>query len=229
MQAGNKSMKKRTLDTKGFTLLEILVAMAVFGVVVGAVYSAYYTQQRSYEAQTEVSFMNQNLRAAILLMERELRMAGCDPTQGANAGFTTASSNTVAFTMDIRGDSAGSDPDGDTLDSGEAITYALGDPDGDGDTDLTRNNVMIAENIDALDFVYLDEDGNVITNPASNISSIRSIQISLVARTGKADRAYVNTDSYSNQQGTTILAAQNDNFRRRLLTAEIRCRNMGLK
>ncbi len=209
----------------GFTLLEILVAMAVFGIVIGAVYSAYYTQQRSYEVQKEISFMEQNLRAAILLMEREIRMAGCDPTEQAGAGITTAGATTMAFTMDIRGDTAGSDPDGDTTDTGEAVTYTLSDIDGDGDTDLVRNNVMLAENIDALNFVYLDEDGTV----TSTASEVRSVQISIVARAGNPDREYVNSDSYTNQQGDTILSAQNDHFRRRLLTAEVRCRNMGLE
>ena len=34
--------------------------------------------------------------------------------------------------------------------------------------------------------------------------------------------------SYTNQQGTEILAAQNDEFRRMRLTSEIKVRNMGL-
>jgi len=218
-------MKTSEGREQGFTLLELLVAMAVFGIVIGAVYSTYYTQQRSYVVQTEISHMEQNLRAAILLMAREIRMAGCDPTDEAGAGITTALANTMAFTMDIRGNTAGSNPDGKTNDSNEAVTYTLSDIDGDGDTDLVRNNVMLAENIDALNFVYLDENGAVTNNTAD----IRSVQISIVARTGKPDRGYVNANSYTNQQGEVILGAQNDNYRRRLLTAEVRCRNMGLE
>ena len=86
-------------------------------------------------------------------------------------------------------------------------------------------NQPVAENIDALDFVYLDENAEV----TGKLSEVRSVQISLVARTGRGDQGYINRNSYRNQQGTEILAAQNDNFRRKLLTVEVRCRNLGLE
>jgi hypothetical protein len=188
-------------------------------------------------AQEQIAAMQQNLRVAMYRMEREIRMAGCDPTRNANAGITAANANSVSFTEDIRGDAEGSDPDGDTNDPNEAITYSLDDNDGDGDNDLERNGNLIAENIDALDFVYLDgasppnvldDDGS--GNVVASIPLIRSIQVTLVARTGRGDLAYTNTKAYYNQQDLVnpILPAQNDNVRRRLLTAQIRCRNLGL-
>ena len=58
----------------------------------------------------------------------------------------------------------------------ESITYSLFDCDGDGDLDLRRQDPtvvpvnaavpveqMVAENVEALDFVYLDEDESVAT------------------------------------------------------------------
>ena len=119
--------------------------------------------------------------------------------------------------------------DGDLDDSDENVTYSLYDSGSDGDTDIGRkvgagNNQPVAENIDALNFVYLDEDNNVTTNA----DNVRSIQISIVARTQRDDEGYVDSTVYRNKQNTVILAAPNDNFRRRLLTTTVKCRNIGL-
>ena len=240
----NKQIGKR-LKEQGFTLVEIMVAMAISGIVMSGIYTVYYSQQKSYMAQEQVVAMQQNLRAAMFYMEREIRRAGCDPTQDANAGIQDigwdADENrytSIRFTLDIHdgvdNDGDGSvdesdeegNVDGDTDDTNEDITYSLADNDGDGDSDLERNGDLIAENIDVLDFVYLDDDSP--PKVTANIDEIRSVQITIVSRTGRAAPGYTDTASYANQQGTVILAAQNDNFRRRRLTTSIRCRNLGL-
>jgi len=204
----------------GFTLTELLVAMGISGIVMASTYSVYHSHQKSYVAQEQVVAMQQNLRAAMYYMEREIRMAGYDPTQSAAAGIATADGNSIRVTLDIT-------EDGDTGDADEDITYCLSDSDGDGDNDLERNGNLIAENIDALDFVYLDEDGTVLATPVANLEDIRSVQITLVAKTGRGDPGYTNTAAYANQQGTEILPAQNDSFRSKRLTAQVKCRNLG--
>ncbi|RLB42459.1 MAG: hypothetical protein DRH12_05705 [Deltaproteobacteria bacterium] len=210
-------MKLKRLDRQGFTLPELLIALVVFAAVVAAIYAAYYSAQKSYARINEISYMGQNIRAGISVMEKEIRMAGYDPTHNANAGITYAGASSITFTQDLN-------EDGDTADTDETVTYALADSDGDGDNDLERNNVTLAENIDALNFVYLDENG-VVT---ANLSAIRSVQITIVAKTAKPDPSYLDTQNYTNQQGTTILVSPNDHFRRRILAAEVRCRNLGL-
>ena len=87
----------------------------------------------------------------------------------------------------------------------------------------------MAENVDALNFVYLDENDAVLATPVANLAAIRSIQITVVARSDKRDREYTDTAVYQNQNPDgpdVILSAQNDNFRRRLFTAQIKCRNL---
>lgn len=215
---------------RGFTLVELLVAVFVAAIIMAGVYSAYSSQQKSYMAQEQMAEMQQNLRSAMHFMAKEIRMAGCNPLGSADdAGFQAVAANTVTFSMDIRGQSAALPPDGDTGDPNESIVYSLSDWNGDGINDLMRStpptgNAPIAENIDALNFVYLDADENVTMDRFA----VRSVQICLVARTGRRDPGFVNTTTYTNLQGTTILAAQNDDFRRRMLSTHIKCRNMGL-
>jgi hypothetical protein len=99
----------------------------------------------------------------------------------------------------------------------------------------------VADNISAVDFVYLDPSGANITTQVENtptalyattnlpyIDSIRSIEMSIVARTGRIDKSFPGTTAYFNQQGAEILAALSDNYRKRLIATTIFCRNLGL-
>jgi type IV pilus assembly protein PilW len=71
----------------GFTLVELLVAMAAASIVMVAVVSAYQVQVRSKNTQEVLTDMNQTARAALEIMTHEIRMAGCDPTLTAGAGM----------------------------------------------------------------------------------------------------------------------------------------------
>ena len=204
------------LNNKGFTLAELLVGLFVSGIVMTTILSAYYTQNKSYAVQDQLAAMVQNLRAAMDIMIREARMAGYDPTGTANAGIVVANPTSLTITEDMDGDGS--------ITGDESITYSLADSDADGDNDLERNSNLIAENIDALDFVYLDENDASTTT----LSEIQSIQITMVAKTQKVDQGYHDTITYTNQGGSPIFGPPNDSFRRRTLTAEVKCRNLGL-
>jgi len=234
----------------GFTLVELLVAMAMAAVVMGAVYSLYKSQQDSYIAQDQVVEMQQNVRAALYQMARDMRMAGFNPQRAPNVGgfvtqlpddgggTTTTDSTNIAFTIDQ--DSNGViDIDADD----EQIAYRLDNA----TSALQKFRVSddswqtVADNISAVDFVYLDPSGTditaqVVATPTTlyastslpYIDSIRSIEMSIVARTGRIDKNFAGTPAYVNQQGAEILAAQADHYRKRLITTTIFCRNLGL-
>ena len=71
----------------GFSLIEIMVAMAISSIVITAMYEIFYSQQRSYINQDQVAEMQQNLRAGSYLMTKEIRSAGFDPTRSAIFGY----------------------------------------------------------------------------------------------------------------------------------------------
>jgi type IV pilus assembly protein PilW len=226
----NKSFRG---PNQGFTLVELLIAMVVTLLGLGAIYSTFLNQHKSYVVQEETAVMNQNLRIALFYIQREIRMAGCDPTGNADSRIITANATSINFTADVRGDFGESDPDGDTDDANENITYCLKA------NNLVRNtgggNQLVVQNIDAIDFVYLDgssppsvlnpEGSNV---PGENLAQIRSVEVTMVARTDRATMASKNNKAYFNQRGWQILAPQNDNFSRRCLMVRINCRNLGL-
>jgi len=63
-------------QNKGITLIELLVALVIAGILVAAVYRTFLSQQKTYVIQDQVVDMQQNVRAGINRMMREIRMAG---------------------------------------------------------------------------------------------------------------------------------------------------------
>jgi type IV pilus assembly protein PilW len=238
-------MKISLNDKRGFTLVELLVAVTISVIVLSGMYAAYQMQLRSNITQEAVVEMQQNIRGAMYFLERDIRMAGCDPTCSSGAGIQTALANSLAFSMDItggQGDGLDNDndgtvdeddesrfPDGDTNDNGEQVRYGLSYHT-DGSISLGRDTGSglqpLARNIDAVNFIYLDRN----RMPTVDLTAIRTVQVTIVARSGREVPVLMNkiTDNqvYTNQQGQIILPAQNDNFRRIVLTASIQCRNL---
>jgi len=60
----------------GFTLIELLVAIALAMVILAGLFRTFKVQQDSYVIQDQVSAMQQNLRAAMYMITRDLQMAG---------------------------------------------------------------------------------------------------------------------------------------------------------
>lgn len=86
---------------RGYTLVELLVAMAIFALVIASIYSSFASQNRIYHAQEKVVAIQQNVRAAMYVMERDLRMAGYDPERaGGTFGITACGPTTITFTQD---------------------------------------------------------------------------------------------------------------------------------
>lgn len=234
MKRRQKRMSLRLSD-QGFTMVELLVAMVVSLLALAAIYSTFLAQHRSYQVQNETAEMQQNIRTAMYYMQREIRMAGSDPFNTGNFGITAANQTSITFTEDISNGGTGA-PDG-VLNGNETITYNFADSDGDLINDeLDRINQTVAQNIDAVDFVYLDDASppNVIpfvagTIPAASLSQIRSVEITIVARTNDPLLfGTKNNTTYQNQQGTPIFGPAGDNVSRRRLTTLIHCRNIGL-
>lgn len=235
---------------RGFTLVEVMVAIAVFGLISGGIYAAYHSQQKSYLEQEKTVEMQQNVRAAMFFIERDVRMMGYDPTEKADAA---SSSNGIALIAELR---FAYDDNGDgVIQNTEYIRYALkhtadSGTEADGLAGGTRCCLAretgigasasglqpVADNIDALEFVYHFADGTTDTQCASatDRENIRAIDVSLLVRTSTIVHKYRDTKKYypaSNPDRSdtgTVWGPFNDGYRRRLLVSNIKCRNMGL-
>ena len=67
-------------NNEGFTIIELLIAMALIGVIVGSMFSFSIAQRKYFAVQEEISEMVQNTRAAMEMISSELTMAGYSPS-----------------------------------------------------------------------------------------------------------------------------------------------------
>jgi type IV pilus assembly protein PilW len=197
--------EKKTLQAgpdrknSGFSLVELLVAMVLGIIVLGATYSLFLVQQRIFTVQEDYLELQQSLRAAVELMTREISMAGYNPTGNAAAGIVTAGTTSLVFTMDITNDSGTGPPDGDTNDANENITYSLYTA--DGVTRLGRRSSAgaafqpLADNITVLTFAY--ETGN------------RVITVTVTGRTARPDPSYQLNNGYRTLTLTGVAMPRN--------------------
>ncbi len=158
----------------GFTLVELLVGILLSGIVLAGLYSIFISQQRAFSAQERVAEMNQNIRAAMDLMTREIRLAGYKTSTATFTGIATAQASTIQVLADLN-------QDGDTADSNEDITYSYNA----GTLQIWRNyyTLPIAENITSLSFTYRDANNNV----TATLANIRKVTLSITARTAYPD------------------------------------------
>ena len=73
----------------GFTLIELMVSIAIGLVVLASVATTFTSQTRAYSAQEQINQMEQNLRGALDIMTREIKMAGYRPNGGTVTGVVS--------------------------------------------------------------------------------------------------------------------------------------------
>ena len=77
-------------NNKGVTLIELMIVMVIAAILVGGVYTLFATQQRSYFVQDRVAGIQQDARAALAIMAKEIRMAGFLTGPGSGTGFANS-------------------------------------------------------------------------------------------------------------------------------------------
>ena len=88
----------RLTDTRGFTMIELLLAAMVSIIVIGAAFGVYITQHKHLLVQEQISDMQQNLRAGMDELALKIRMAGYNLPTGLAPQIA---SNTNPDTIEI--------------------------------------------------------------------------------------------------------------------------------
>jgi type IV pilus assembly protein PilW len=68
----------KRLNRKGVTLIELLIALVICGMVAAGIYQVFIAQSKAYTVQEQVTEVQQSVRSAMEIMLRDLRMAGFD-------------------------------------------------------------------------------------------------------------------------------------------------------
>jgi prepilin-type N-terminal cleavage/methylation domain-containing protein len=77
----------------GFTVVELLISVAIVGIVLVGIYNFFVSSSKNYLAQNGMIQMQSDARAAMDFMQRELRQAYLAPV----ISMTVASNDTISF------------------------------------------------------------------------------------------------------------------------------------
>jgi type IV pilus assembly protein PilW len=188
-------------NERGFSLMELLVAVGLGMVILGSVASTFITQTRVYNAQEQVNEMQQSARAAMDLISREIKLAGYKPT-GTSITGVSYSTTSLRIRADLNGDGVIDD------NSDEHLIFALNS----GTSQVTRTYgatgatpQVISNNVSAFTFNYLDSSGVATTTEAD----IRQLSLSITARTAKPDPSYPTNGGYRTFTLSTTITPPN--------------------
>ena len=90
-------------EDKGFTLVEILVTLAISMIMLGAIYMAINSAQRHSTSIERKVTAQQDARSALELMAMEIRMASFNPTYATGIWLDPANCASVSVNQQYRG------------------------------------------------------------------------------------------------------------------------------
>ena len=146
------------MNKKGFTLVEMIVAIVVLGMILTAVYRFFFNQEKFLRRQRQWSELNIVQRKASTYISKELRNIGfCDRTGSGGIaqafGIISGTANSISYSHDIYGPQFG------IVDHPEDThSIRVG-----GDT-LYIDNYFALKNVVSLEFTYVDTFGDTVTN-----------------------------------------------------------------
>jgi type IV pilus assembly protein PilW len=192
-----------TSKNAGFTLIELLISLAIFSVIIGAIFSFSITQRKYLAVQEQITEMVQNARAAMDMISGELSVAKYNPAGGI---FTGIPYN--AAQLQIYADLDGNCAPGVACvpaDPSENILYSYDSGNKRIVRDTGGGNQPLAENVQNFDFNYLDALGN----PTTVTANIRQIRLTITTRTSKPDPQYATNSGYRTFTLTTVVTPRN--------------------
>lgn len=182
----------------GFTIIELLLATAIAGLVLGAIYAVFISSNRSYRTQDRVVDTQQGLRVGLDFMLRDIRIAGLDPQETGLFSIEQATGSLIQFTTDLNMDGVVDE------DSRERIAYQFAGG------ELKRCNLdtkyqnnpgtpppdrvpqtwdSLIENVNNLTFQYLDSGGNDLGVPGTNVTVLANIRTVVITMTNQGTDA----------------------------------------
>jgi type IV pilus assembly protein PilW len=185
---------RRAISTHGFSLLELLIVLAVFSFIVGGIFTNLSQSQTRYQFEQEVAEVQQTARNAVDIMEREIKLAGFPipsyydsalnwtsaNSERVAAGFITLGATNLVFEADLLEDGIVDRVvyrlNGSTLErSAQNKTAGGGVP--------AAVYQTLATNVTGLTFSYLNSTGTTTTIP----SEVRSVGILFNINTTNVD------------------------------------------
>jgi prepilin-type N-terminal cleavage/methylation domain-containing protein len=183
------------IGKSGFSLLELVVGLAVAAIAMLAVTSVFTTLTRSYTTQTASAGLQQAARGSLDYMVQNIRMAGLNPGRIADVGILAADATSLEFNLDrnLNGILETTDE--------EHMRFSFDAADREVDEELYIGTVSeskgpLVGDVTNLTFNYFDRNGDPL-GPTPEVEDIKIVQIFLTVqqRPGRERRPLIRTYS----------------------------------
>ncbi len=198
-------------DAKGFTLLEAMVAIAVFSLVAAGALSILFEGQQTFQSQRDMNRASEQARIAMDQIVRYLRYAGNDPsnymsTNGIpaveilgpkhiriNSDFTGSIASTTGDPKESTGD-----PDGTLNSLNERVEFRYDENTRQLFINIGNGESLLADQVQVFDLQFLDVAGN----PTAQPSNVAEVKVELMAtargdvRNATANRLTLQSDVF---------------------------------
>ncbi len=183
---------------RGLTLIELMVALVLGLVVIGAVVNLFLTNRQTYRTTENLARMQENLRIAYELMARDVREAGATACGATN--FANVLNGTPA-TWSWQGESLTAYAPGETLPSSAPSKVAAGSPvlsivkgsDPSNEIHVTDHDPAAATltlssttGLDVEDILFLCEGPDAAIFQATNVNRNSSSSLTVVHNDGNS-------------------------------------------
>lgn len=163
------------IKQRGFSLVELMVALLLGTIIIGAATQLFLTNQRSFQLQQNMSEVQETGRFAVEILSRELRMAGLTRPDGTESGGLIAAAafeggagamanDQLRFrffgTTDCQGDTYTGAGDDTLIENrysvvnGNLICTGLIDQDNNGAVDADATSVTLVSNVSSFQVLY---------------------------------------------------------------------------
>ncbi len=168
--------KENRMNQNGITLIELLVAFVICAIVVGGIYRVFVAQSKAYTVQDQVVEVQQNIRTAMEIMLRDIRMAGYDNdslTSKISIDNPIINATDHSITVDYEYDDTHRYEIAYSLMNGNLIRQLTIYPDVGPSLPSTPETIL--ENVDALNFTYgvSINDSGALDRWAINVADIK--------------------------------------------------------
>ncbi len=187
--------------SKGFTLVEIMIAIAILSVIATLAYKTMIHTQTTYRTHRDMTEATQNARIAMETVSSDLRQAsyGKDATQ---ASILYAGLDSVSFIADMYDSIPGAETvslyltshlDSATQNPSDRLIYrSIVDTSG---VIIVEGPVAYGVADSGLTFIYFDRDGDQMSFPIVQPEHVAEIEIAVTAQTAHLESGIGYRDS----------------------------------